>query len=240
MANGYLTFLDYLELRRRVEKRLTSGNWFLLHTLVFGFGATFIGSMGYSPIYDEFHNYFIRPEYGHWVALWSGILFLHGLWTYWQSGARGGRRDQVIESEMRERVQNDDMYLSDHPKDLFRLHGLLNEDIRKRASAIPLLFTFIILNALIWIPWAMSPDVITSFAWAVAPLLIVPLVLALMWNMWRRGRHEAKLRVQMEQLFGSQQSQPFEDDYDSEREVRLSESDELVTVDDYMMKRKRS
>ena len=86
----------------------------------------------------------------------------------------------------------------------------------------------------------MSPDVITSFAWAVAPLLIVPLVLALMWNMWRRGRHEAKLRVQMEQLFGSQQSQPFEDDYDSEREVRLSESAELVTVDDYMMKRKRS
>ena len=35
MTNGYLTFLDYLELRRRVEKRLASGRYFLLHIIIF-------------------------------------------------------------------------------------------------------------------------------------------------------------------------------------------------------------
>lgn len=239
MTNGYLTFLDYLELRRRVEKRLASGKWLLLHAIMFGVGASVIGNAGYSPYYDPYRNYFIDPSYGFIIGCWSALLLLHGLWTYWQSGSSAGRRDEVIECEMRERVQANDLYLSNHPKDLFRLHGLLNNDIRIRASFISVLLTIIIINAIIWIPWAVF-DPNTSFAWTTAPFLVLPLVLALLWNMWRRGRHETKLRQQMEQLFGSQQNQPFEDEYADEREIRLSESDELVTVDEYMTKRKRN
>src|SRR4051812_37175883 len=106
MSNGYLTFLDYLELRRRVEKRLASGNWFFLHMVTFGVITAIIGSLAYSPIWDQFRDYFIRPQYGQLVALWSGILVIHGLWTLWHSGARGGQRDQAIETEMRERLQS--------------------------------------------------------------------------------------------------------------------------------------
>lgn len=235
MINGYLTFLDYLELRRRVEKRLASGNWFLLHTIIFGVGAAAVGNAGWSPYYDPFRNYFIDPTYGFLIGSWSALLLMHGLWAYWHSGARGGKRDEAIEREMRERIQADDLYLSNHPKDLFRLHGLLNSDIRTRASMIPVLLTFIIINAVIWIPWAIL-DPQSSFAWQTAPILVIPLLLSLGWNIWRRGRHNARISDQMEQLFGTQ---PIEDDYDPEREIRLRNDDELVTVDEYMMKRKR-
>jgi hypothetical protein len=239
MTNGYLTFLDYLELRRRVEKWLASGNLLLLHTLVFGIGATALGIIGFQSYYNPFDYYYVDPSMGHIVGLWSGILLLHGLWFYWRSGAHGGRRDQTIASEMRERLQNDDLYLSDHPKDLFRLHNLLNNDIRIRASMIPVLVFFSFLNVLIWLPWALN-DAHSPWAWTNAQILIVPLLLALGWNFAARRRHEVKLRQQMEQLFGSQQTQSSEDEYGAEREMRLSENDELVTVDEYMMKRKRN
>ena len=236
MANGYLTFLDYLELRRRVEKRLASGNLLLLHTVAFGIGATALGFIGFQTFYNPYDYYFVDPTMGHIVGLWSGILLLHGLWFYWRSGARGGQRDEAIEREMRERLQRDDLYLSNHPKDLFRLHGLLNNDIRKRASMISVLVFFGFLNALMWIPWALN-DAHSPWAWTNAQILILPLLLALGWNMWRRGRYEAKLRDQIEYLFGNQS---YEEEYYPEREARLSDSEELVTVDEYMMKRKRN
>jgi len=238
MTNGYLTFLDYLELRRRVEKRLASGNLLLLHTFFFGIGATILGIVGFQWVYNSFNYYYVDPSMGFIVSGWSVILLVHGLWTYWYSGVRGGQRDRVIEDEMRERLQNDDLYLSNHPKDLFRLHGLLNNDISKRASLIPILIVFTFLNTLLWVPWALN-DARTPWAWTNAQILIAPLLVAIAWNFWQRSRHQAKLRIQMEQLFGSQQSLPTDDNFDSEREARLSESDELVTVDEYMMKRKR-
>jgi hypothetical protein len=240
MINGYLTFLDYLELRRRIERRLASGKWFLMHVVLFGIGTSFIGFAGWSPYYNAYRNYFIDSSYGILVAGWSILLLVHGLWSYWQSGLRAGKRDETIEREMREKVRANDLYLRDHSKELFRLHGLLNTDIRIRSGMIqvPLLFVFI--NAMIWISGTIIDYGRTPFSWTFAPFLVPPLVLVLLWNMWRRGRHEAKLRVQMEQIFDIQLNQSFEDDYEAEREMRLSEDDELVTLDEYMMKRKRN
>jgi len=235
MANGYLTFLDYLELRRRVEKQLASGNHFLLHIFIFGTGATFSGLAGWSPY---IYGWFVYPLNGHLVSLWSGILLAHGLWTYWQSGARAGRRDHVIESEMRERIKNDDLFLSDRPKDLFRLHGLLNDDIQKRASMTPTLLLFAFINACVWIPWTLAGHASDSFAWMVAMMLVIPFIVAVVWNVWQRVRHEAQLRKKLEQYFSNEQidNEPFD-----EREMRLSEDgDELITVDEYMVKRKRN
>jgi hypothetical protein len=238
MTNGYLTFLDYLELRRRVEKRLASGNLFLLHFIVFGVGTAIIGTAAWSPYYDPYRGYFINPVIGHWITLWSGILLAHGLCSFWRSGARAGRRDNVIEIEMRERLQADDMYLSDRPKDLFRLHGLLNDDIRKRAAMIPTLIFFAFLNACIWIPWTLGGQAATSFAWTTAWMLAVPALLSIIWVLWRGSRNETKLRKQLEQYFSTEQT---ENDLIYEREMRLSnDNDELITVDEYMMKRKRS
>jgi len=235
MTNGYLTFLDYLELRRRVEKRLTAGHYFLLHTIVFAISATVIGSAAYSPIYYEFRDYFIRPGYGQFVALWSGILLIHGLLSFWRSGARAGKRDMVIENEMRERLQNDDFYLSDQPRDLFRLHSLLNEDIQNRSSLITTLLTFVVINAFIWIPWALSSPS-DSFAWTLSLWLIPPFVIAIVWNIIRRGRHDKRIRKQLEAYFVNEHI--GDDDSDYEREIRLSNNEELVTVDEYMLKLK--
>lgn len=235
MSNGYLTFLDYLELRRRVERRLASGNYFLLHIFIFGAGATFIGLAGWSPY---IYGWFVYPVNGHLVSLWSGILLAHGLLDYWRSGARAGQREGIIENEMRERLQSDDMYLSNHPKDLFRLHGLLNDDIQKRASMTPMLLVFVFINACVWIPWTLAGQASTSFAWMMAMVLVIPFILAVVWNVWRRVRHEAQLRKQLEAYFSKEQidDEPFD-----EREIRLSDDgDELVTVDEYMMKRKRN
>ncbi len=234
MTNGYLTFLDYLELRRRVEKRLASVNPLLLHGLIFGVSTTIIGLMGYPQFYS---GYFVYPVNGHVVSLWSGVLLAHGLWTYWHSGARAGRRDHIIEDEMRQRLQANDMYLSDHPKDLFRLHGLLNDDIQKRASLIPMLLFFVFINTLIWIPWTLAGQANTSYAWMDAMMLAVPLILGIAWNVWQRARHEAETRKQLEQFFGYKQ---IDDGQEYEREMRLSNDDELITVDEYMMKRKRN
>jgi hypothetical protein len=238
MTNGYLTFLDYLELRRRVEKRLAAGNWFLLHIIIFIIGATMIGLAGFHTTYDPDEYFFIFPYYGHWVTFWSGVLLTHGLWSYWRSGARGGKRDHVIESEMRERIKNNDLFLSDHPRDLFQLHGLLNDDIQKRASMTPILLFFVFINASIWIPWTLAGEARTSFAWMLAALLVVPMLLALIWNLWQRRRHRTQLRKQLEQYFSNERN---DDERNDERETRLSnDNDELVTVDEYMMKRKRS
>lgn len=236
MTNGYLTFLDYLELRRRVEKRLTSGNRLFLHIVLFGLGATIAGVAGFNAIYTPGEYFFIDAHIGYWVSAWSALLLAHGLWTYVRSGASSGRRDHIIESEMRERLQAHDMYLSDHPKDLFRLHGILNDDIKSRSHLPMILLFYIFLNALLWLPWAIT-DARTSFAWQISPMLIVPLVLTLATNIWVRARHERQLRKQLEQLFGYQQSDDDEPDY--AREARLNSDDEMVTIEDYMLKRKR-
>lgn len=238
MTNGYLTFLDYFELRRRVEQRLVSTSWFLLHVIIFGVGASIVGIEGWSPYYDAYRDYFINPSHGILVAGWSILLLVHGVWSYWQSGMRAGKRDEAIEREMREKIRANDLYLGDHTKELFRLHGLLNTDIRIRSSMIQVPIFFVFINAIIWITGTTIDYGRTPFSWTIAPFLIPPLVLVLFWNMWRRGQHEARLRRQLQQYFSSD---PIDDERSDEREMRLSnDGDELVTIDEYMIKRKRN
>ncbi len=173
---------------------------------------------------------------GHIVGLWSAILFIHALWSCWHSGARRGRREEAIEYQMREQLQSDDIYISHDPKVLFRLHGLLHHDFLKRTTFIPVLALIIFLNAAIWVPWALV-DVHSRFAWTTAPNLIIPFMIVLVWNLWAQRRHEAHLRTQWEQYFSHEDEY---DDQDDQREMRLSDDEELVTVDEYMMKRKRN
>jgi hypothetical protein len=237
MTNGYLAFLDYLELRRRVEKWLAPGNVLLIHAFVFGIVVFLMPTFVMSS--DRFRIDYIDRSYGFLVATWSGLLFIHGLWTYWHSGANKGKRDKFTEYVMRQGLENDDLYLSKNPKDLFRLHALLNNDIRTRSSMSLVLLFFSFLNALNWIPWALS-DPGGPGAWWSSPSIVAPFLLALGINFWWRRRHEVRLTDQMEALFSSPSNQQFDEDNESEREGRLSEDDELVTVDEYMMKRKRN
>ena len=236
MANGYLTFLDYFEMRRRIEKRLASGRLFLLHIVIFTIGAGMIGSASYSPYWYQGRDYFIYPFTGHSISLWSGILLAHGLWSFWNSGARGGRREAVIEREMRTRVQDDALYLSQRPKTLFRLHGLLSDDISKRYSGIPIMLAIVFINVLIWIPWTLLGQANTSFAWQTALVLVIPFIILVLFNGWRRAGHETRLRQQLATFLDENEDEDV-DTY--EREMRLGDDGELITVEEYMLKQKR-
>jgi hypothetical protein len=244
MSNGYLNFLDYLELRRRVEKRLSRPLPLLTHTLVFGVSALLIGLLGFyyfKPPFDfyDLNYYFISPGFGQFVALWSGGLFLHGLWAFLRSGALGGARSRVIEAEMRARLEQDDSYLSDNPKDLFRLHGLLEDDVRKRSGIFWLMLTVVFINAFAWIPWAITTPS-DSVGWTMGILLGSGYLPVLAWSGWRRGRREGKLRKQMEQLFDHPADKR---DYwnTSQRLTQVSDDGELVDYEPlvYQGKRKR-
>lgn len=242
MANGYLNFLDYLELRRRVEKRLSRPLPLLAHTLVFGVSALLIGLLGFYSFRNPnvLDYYFILPGLGQFVAVWSGGLFLHGLWAFVRSGALGGARGKAIEAEMRARLEQGDSYLSDNPKDLFRLHGLLEDDVRKRSGIFWLMLTAIFINALIWIPWAIY-EPYSSFGWLIGLFLGMGYLPALAWSAWRRGQREGKLRKQMEQLFDHPTD---EREYwnASQRLTQVSDDGELVDHEPlaYQGKRKRS
>lgn len=200
--------------------------------VLFAVGAGVIGTADWSPYYDPFRDYFINPTIGHWVSLWSVLLVAHGVWSFWRSR----RRDEAVESEMREQLQANDLYLSEHPKDLFRLHGLLSDDIRRRHRHIPLLVVFAVVNAFIWIPWTVTGEAGTSFAWQTSFLLVIPFILTLLWSIWRRVQHEKRLRKQLEAAFSWENR---EDDQNYERDMRLGNDGELITVDDYMLKQKR-
>jgi hypothetical protein len=240
MSNGYLNFLDYLELRRRVEKRLSRPLPLLAHTLLFGAGAPIIGLLDFYVLRGSYYfPYLVQPAFGQIVALWSGALFLHGIWAFLRSGAMGSARGKAIEAEMRARLEQDDSYLSDNPKDLFRLHGLLEDDVRKRSGIFWLMLTVTFINALIWIPWALYEPT-TSFGWFFGTLLSVCYLPALLWAGWRRGRREGKLRKQMEQLFDHPAD---ERDYwnTSQRLTQVNDDGELVDYEplEYQGKRKR-
>jgi hypothetical protein len=229
MWNKHWTFSDYLELRRRVEESLARGQWLFLNAAVFIIVAlAMIGTL--TPA-----HYYIEPTIGYGMALWSLLLAAHGIWTYTRSSAVARRRSQAIDNEIHERVENDDTYLSDNPKDLFRLHRLLEEDIRKRSWVISLGTGYTFLNALIWIPWAvMGAD--SLFAWMLTPFLALMVVLPLLGiAQLARVWHEHGLRHQMEGFsegIRSQEESPKPKRDSIQSALRLTADGELVAIED--------
>lgn len=233
---NYFIFLDYLELRRRVEKRLSKVNWVLLHSIVFVLATGVFLSVATSGVAFPPRDYFVRPEYGQAMTAWSIILLGHVLWAFSRSGASDARRNDMIEREMRERIQNDDTYLSDNPKDLFRIHGLMEEDIQKRSSAFYTLRLFSILNVIFWLGSLYSDQLRSSAPWQLVPMMGVAFIPILLFNGWRRSRYEGKVR----KLLGS--ATPTETTYstDDDRFVRLSDDGELEYIEDEgKLKKKR-
>jgi hypothetical protein len=115
MWNSYFGYLDYLELRRRVERRLSGSLWLFAHIVVFAFLPLVCFALWpYGWWYPVRGSTLVHDWIAYGMIGWSIVLLLHGLWTYFRSGAWGGRRSQVIETEMRERVRNDDTYLAAH------------------------------------------------------------------------------------------------------------------------------
>lgn len=133
---------------------------------------------------------------------------------------------------MRQRIDTDDSYLSDNPKILFRLHGLLEDDIRRRAGNAVALMLFAVGNAVVWIPWAIS-DPETSFAWQFTIFTSFFAALLLVFGAMRRGRHESRLRRGLTQLPGTVEIPRYHPPQREPDYARLVEDGELIDYEFY-------
>lgn len=234
MWNDYLTYLDYLELRRRVEKRLARPKALLFHVLIF------ILIVGGTTLYlhrsVSWNYYFYEPGAAQIFTLWSGVLFLHGLFTFLRSGVFSGRREAIIEREMRKRLQDDVHFLSDNPQDLFRLHGLLYEDVGRRAKPFWLLSLFSTLNGIGWWVWyymsSQRSSVMGDAVLLAAPILLVLLAIVAA----RQARYTHEMQKQMRE---NAQNTVSPKQLRREPAYRLEEDGELITIDEYREKAKR-
>lgn len=238
MADDYSTYLDYREIRRRVERRFKNGYFLAGHLalfLLFVLYCTMIGYFYISPPYYFDRPYFIDPDAGVFVTIWSVVLFFHSLRAYRRSGASGERREDTIEGELRERLAQDDTLLLSDRHQAFRIHALLAEDIQQRARDFTTILLFSGINAVVWVLWALA-GATTPVAWTITSLLTLLMLLPLLIiSRSRRRRHEQKLietitswNVQPQVAKHKRQTPDYEDDYS----VRLAEDGELVEWDD--------
>lgn len=184
MWGNYGSYLDYLELRRRVEKRLMPSFWLLIHTALFALWTPI-----WLAIYTDrtsARDGFVSQPMAQFMMVWSIVLLAHGLWTWLRSGAWAGARSRAIEREMRD-VALDDTFFAQDERDLFRLHGMLDEDIRSRANNVLVLVAFTFINAINWI--GSGGGHMTSYPWQITPFLAVVVLLpVLIFNLSRSER----------------------------------------------------
>jgi hypothetical protein len=193
MWNSYFSYLDYLQIRRRIERRLSRSRWLFIHTAVFVITPLVVYFTSPWLWWYPGYPYVIQPSIGGLMWGWAVALMLHGLWTYFRSGAWDNTRNLAIETEMRERVQNKDSYLVQDARDLFRLRGLLDDDVRRRASAtITPLALFSVVNGVLWI--VARGGTYNGTAWDITPMLGLLLLPILAFNFWQVRLHERKLR----------------------------------------------
>jgi hypothetical protein len=229
-------FLDYVEIRRRIEQRLPQMPAVWAHLALF-LGAVIVLVTVTSPhggyYYYERVGYFIQPGNGFAMAGWSVLLLIHGLWAYKRSGA-ASIREQAVERELRERLEHDDTgLLADHRRN-FRIRGLLDEDVRQRAGLYVGMLAFLLINAVTWLIWGAN-GARDSYTWQMTiPTAIAILAPAFALNAWRRARRDRKLQALMSeqhtQVAKSKRKLSF--DEMAERAVRLSDDGELVVRSD--------
>lgn len=198
----------------------------MVHSFIFLAITAWLGILGAivntNPTEDRF--YFLAPEAGHIMALWSVLLVAHSLWTFRRSGMVTSTRTTVIENELSERLEANDIYLSDDPKDLFRLKGLLQDDLRKRSGSSVILPVFTIVNMMLWLPWA-ATAASTGAAWQIAPLLALGFTPIFLLNLWLRSRQEAWVQRQLE-------PRAVKRKLHTDAALRLTADGKLVDLDD--------
>ncbi len=246
--HNYFIFLDYLELRRRIEKRLARPYLLAIHAVLFSAAVTGFSiyttqqMMRFS--YDPNIRFAFYPAETLVMTLWAVLLMIHGLRTYSHSGAAGGRREQIVADEINQRLENGDSHLTDNPQNLFRLHGLLERDIQNRSSGTAILMLFTLFNAAGWTLWAathilgMSGESANAYPWQATPLLSLFFLLMLVANQLRLIGHNAGIKEEVASLDIT--------DYDvaemSKSGYRLALDDELIDYefDDYNEKKKNT
>jgi hypothetical protein len=225
-------FLDYLQIRQRIESRLAASQAILAHIGLYLIAVlAFLIASIYPPNYPYVpRSYFIEPGVSYLMTAWSILLLGHGVWAYRKSGASGNIRAQAIENEINQRLEHGDTELLSNPRHAFRLQALLNEDIRLRAGLFAPIMTFLMLNAVTWAAWAVQGE-FTSYTWQMTvPTALVVLLPPLAVNAWRRGRRNRRImRLLTDEYAASMKpKRTVEVAYDAA--YRLSDDGELVEI----------
>jgi hypothetical protein len=195
MWDKHPLFLDYLQIRQRVESRLASSQVILAHIGLFLIAVLALLITTLYPINYPYvpRLHFIDPGVSYLMTVWSILLLGHGLSAYQKSGASNNKRAQIIEDEVNQRLEHGDTELLDNPRQAFRLQALLNEDIRLRAGLFAPIMLFLMLNAVTWAAWAVQ-GASTSYTWQMTiPTALFFLSPPLAVNTWRRARRNRRI-----------------------------------------------
>jgi len=223
-------YFDYVEIRRRIERRLASGRGLVVHCLLFMLALA--GSIAMFAMYEGTSRV---AWLNLFMAGWSGILLLHGIGVYRYGGSSTTRRLAAVQAEINERIEAADTELLATPREAFRVQSLLDEDVRLRAGWVPALDFALLINCFIW-GMTLAVNATSGDVW------FIVLMLSMFWlpatyavNQTRRLIRDSKLR----QVF-SQRAVSFDGairrkrsfDSDLERYVRLSDDGELIDLPD--------
>jgi hypothetical protein len=153
MLRSYQSYLEYKEMRRRIERKLKGSSPLLIHMIIYAVINGLIWYSALTPIYDPvFSQTPFAP--GFVTVIWGIVLLAHGVWQRFHSGLREGTRGRIIEQEMRKLLE--ESYSDIDQDDFFQIHQLLDEDVKQRAGfALPIALVTM-LNASIWLLWAVN------------------------------------------------------------------------------------
>ncbi len=242
MADEYSIYVEYKEIRRRVERRLKQGTGLLAHVALYLLAVVVVvlsrTYLNYSYFsvdngVRQFYEVYVNPGVGVPFILWSLILLFHARQVYRKSGADADSREQAVEAELRDRLAADDTTLLADRRQSFRVHSLLVEDILARSGRINSLMLVAVVNAVAWLAWALA-GANTPYAWLgavlIAPVILLPL-LAL--NNHARRRQEKKVMHTLENWQAPPYIKPKRQapDYTEADPLHLAEADEMVEWD---------
>jgi hypothetical protein len=232
MWDKHPLFLDYLQIRQRVESRLASSQAIFAHIGLFLIAVL---ALLITTLYPINYPYVPRPQFidlgvSYVMTVWSILLLGHGLSAYQKSGASHNKRAHIIENEVNQRLEHGDTELLDNPRQAFRLQALLNEDIRLRAGLFTPILLFLMLNAVTWAAWAVQ-GASTSYTWQMTiPTALFILLPPLAVNAWRRARRNRRIARLLTDEYAGALKPKRTTQAAADAVYRLSDDGELVQI----------
>jgi hypothetical protein len=250
-----LPFYDYREIRRRVENRLGGDLSVLTHAILFLIVSVAImnNARGMESAPGSGVWQYLPPDFKIYpqMSLWGVILVVHGVWTCLRVGLPKPIRTRVIDTEIKERLEQEDTQLLEDHRHIFHIKGFLDEDMRQRAMVALLILAVLIYIASVWIritfydflrmeyfsPQATVPPVAIPIAIRFGPALIVPATLLVYW--FQRNRRDQKFK-QLVAAWGAAGDEVKNKHELKAKSVRLSDDGELIAVADDLPQQKAS
>src|SRR5688572_10363150 len=91
-------FVEYTEIRRRIERRFANTHIVIGHVIVFALASIATGGWQSPGIY--YYGYRSSFSLGIIILLWSFVLLGHGLWVYRRSAALAKAREAAINQQI--------------------------------------------------------------------------------------------------------------------------------------------